>query len=65
VLAPTVARWLERRARLSQIIRRNTSIGREIPGDVFRVKRKSRKAFVKKGKQAKPNAAASSRAKGR
>jgi hypothetical protein len=45
--AATVARWLERRARLSQIIRRNREIGREIQGDVFRAKSKVRKRAPK------------------
>ena len=42
VLPENVARFLERTTRLSTIIRRNTSIGREIPDDVFRVQPKGR-----------------------
>ena len=37
VLPEAVTRYLERTARLSTIIRRNTAIGRELPDDVFRV----------------------------
>jgi hypothetical protein len=37
VLPEAVTRYLERTARLSTIIRRNTTIGRELPDDVFRV----------------------------
>jgi hypothetical protein len=40
VLPPAVTGYLERVTRLSTIIRRNTTIGWEIPSDVFRVKSK-------------------------